>query len=359
MQVLVLPQRYLSVVRGGNLTPTATTTPPLLDPSVEVVQTFSVASNSKIALAANTVVTPTVAANLKREGVIVEHSFSDGTKWRFRNITGHAVANSDIAIADTATLPQFINFLEKELEKRKKALSTQTITIDPSGCHAYFWWWCINPVSNYLWTTKTIPYQFDASVTPTQQAQVIASVASWNAKPGLTVKWKNVADYNGASTIDKPVTIKSVDAGGSYCGQAFVGYQGRVITTAVLWDFINLNNNSAIAGNCFTDRTIHHEMGHVLGLPHEQDRCDRDQYITVTGSAAGPASCSNVKTWGRGFDFDSVMLYSYLTVTPLRNSSGAYIGNTYYTGDPNNLYINNQQLSSIDIATINDLYQGR
>jgi hypothetical protein len=357
LQGLVLSQLYLSVVPGGggNLTPTATTTPPLLDPSVEVVQTFSVASNSKIALAANTVVTPTVATNLKREGVIVEHSFSDGTKWRFRNITGHAVANNDIAIADTATLPQFINFLEKELEKRKKALSAQTITIDPNGCHAYFWWWCINPVSNYLWTTKIIPYQFDASVTPAQRTQVINSVASWNAKPGLTVKWKNVADYGGASTIDKPVTIKSVDAGASYCGQAFVGYQGRVVTTAVLWDFINLNNNPAYS--CFDDRTIHHEMGHVLGLPHEQARCDRDQYITLSGSAVENASCSNVKTWNRGFDFASIMLYDSPGVTPLKNASGVYIGNSNYTGTPG--WISNSQLSSVDIATINDLYQGR
>jgi Astacin (Peptidase family M12A) len=298
--------------------------------------------------------TPENAERLKRTGVVVEHTFSNKKTLRFRNITDIAVYDGDMGIVETRFLPEFVTLVERELA-RKPGSKPQSISLNPSGCSGWFIG-CINPTSNYLWSTKFIPYEFENTVTPAQQAAITASVNSWNAKTNLTVQWRHISSYTGP---DRSVIFKSVDAGGQYCGLAYIGYQGRVISAPFARDFINLNNNVVESGNCFDDRTIHHEMGHVLGLPHEQNRCDRNQYVTlVSPYATDPLCGGDFTTWNRGFDFASIMLYDNRFVRPKRNASGSYIGNLYYTGDPSR-DINNTVLSSTDINTINSLYAGR
>jgi hypothetical protein len=61
-----------------------------------------------------------------------------------------------------------------------------------------------------------------------------------------------------------------------------------------------------------------HELGHALGLFHEQSRPDRDDYVTVLTNNINPAAIPNfdksssddVQTYGIPYDYGSVMHYA-------------------------------------------------
>jgi hypothetical protein len=61
-----------------------------------------------------------------------------------------------------------------------------------------------------------------------------------------------------------------------------------------------------------------HELGHALGLFHEQSRPDRDNYVTVLTNNINPAAITNfdkssstdVQTYGVPYDYGSVMHYA-------------------------------------------------
>ncbi len=307
--------------------------------------------------APSAVLTPADAAKLKLTGVIIEHTFSDKSMMRYQNVANHAIHNGDEAIADTEKLPEYVEFVEKEIAKGV-TIKPQSISLNPSGCSGYVIF-CVNPTSNYLWTVHVIPYEYENTVTAAQQVLIRASIDRWNAlnsASGLRVIWQYKTVYTG---VDRTVIFKSVAAGNAYCGQAYIGYQGRVSTAAFKRDYINVNTNPP-QGTCFNDRTLHHEMGHVIGLPHEQTRCDRDQFVVyVRNDFYEGTNCGNdYTTWGRGFDFSSIMLYDFQDISPKRNASGTYIGSSFYTGNPN-ISISNSALSNVDIATINSMYAGR
>ena len=68
---------------------------------------------------------------------------------------------------------------------------------------------------------------------------------------------------------------------------------------------------------CHSQRTIMHELGHILGLWHEQARPDRDNYVKIhtenieDGKEQNFAKQSrfDVNTQGFGYDFTSLMHY--------------------------------------------------
>jgi Astacin (Peptidase family M12A) len=111
--------------------------------------------------------------------------------------------------------------------------------------------------AQFRWLSCRIPYTIDPGL-PTQQ-RVTDAIAHWESHTRFRFVLRTAA--NTASFPDW-VTFRS----GSGCSSA-VGRRGGQ-------QFVNLGSE------CSTGNVIH-EIGHVVGLWHEQSREDRDSWVTI------------------------------------------------------------------------------
>jgi hypothetical protein len=128
---------------------------------------------------------------------------------------------------------------------------------------------------------------------------------------------------------------KSTDAGVS---SSPVGYQGGFQTVKV-WP-------------THGQGVVEHEVLHALGMWHEQQRIDRDSFITVN------LACAPINRWHNfdktglpvgGFDFDSIMIYGSFSFSFIPNCP-------VMTKKNGTTFGGNSDLSAGDIAAVNVLY---
>jgi len=102
-------------------------------------------------------------------------------------------------------------------------------------------------------------------------------------------------------------------------------------------------NHIRLARGCWRKGTIIHEIGHSIGLFHEQSRPDRDNYVTILKQNIIPRAVFNfnkfttttIDSRGTPYDYDSVMHYgSYyfsanrqLTIKTKNSADQSRIGN--------------------------------
>ncbi len=176
--------------------------------------------------------------------------------------------------------------------------------------------------SKYYWPKGRVPYTIAADVPMDLKNRIADSIADYtNNTP---VRWVPKQDS------DKDwVEIVMAGPGANFGGRSYLGRRGGKQ---------ELELTAGLVGQAHAHHTVRHEMGHAVGLTHEQVRPDRDEWITVNMAMIAADWRAQYQIHGGNvltYDYDSIMHYRLdldndgrNEMVPLhRNNNLAAIGN--------------------------------
>lgn len=121
----------------------------------------------------------------------------------------------------------------------------------------------------------------------------------------------------------------------------------------------------SLAQGCWRKGIVIHELGHALGVFHEQNRPDRDKHVTINWDNIEPANKFNfyklkenqVNSFGTEYDYRSIMHYG-TTAFGIKQKNGKRL-QTIVTIDKSKqtLIGNRRSLSETDVKQLNMLYR--
>jgi hypothetical protein len=181
--------------------------------------------------------------------------------------------------------------------------------------------------SGQKWPNGVIPYEIDASASAETRSAFLGAKADYDAKTTIRfVARTNQADY---------VHVITADGCWSYVGK------------------IGGKQDLSLGSGC-TVNPARHELGHAVGLAHEQVRQDRNSWVTV--NAGGSQNAIDTGSAGvpiGSYDFESMMHYRNYYV----NGRWDYVPKTGFPAER----VGNDSINSFsggDFGAIAAIYSG-
>ena len=245
--------------------------------------------------------------NNLREVTMVLPGHDEPTKVTYEIVDGLAIFEEDIVLGEANELANY-------------SLETQGVARDKQ---------------TYRWPGAVVPYTINADVSATGVANINSAIAHYNANTIVRLVPRNAAkhpDYVEFRRGSKP----------NVCSSS-VGRKGG-----------KQNINLTSSGSCSVG-TIIHEIGHAIGLWHEQSREDRNNHVSIQWQNIKDGYASQFKQHiTNGFD---VCSYDYASIMHYRAKAFSKNGlPTIITIPTPNVPLGNSVLSSGDKCAIARIY---
>ncbi|RKH52952.1 discoidin domain-containing protein [Corallococcus llansteffanensis] len=224
------------------------------------------------------------------------YTFSDGEQAEITLDNGDASVSEDILVGEATELDGLFVEYQAYINQVGSAQvgSTDGVSASSAGINTHqrckFWqvgcW--KRKIIDSRWPNNTVYYEFHREVSDANRQAIRGFITDWNSR--APVQW--VEDTSRFSRV--MFKVKNLS---NACGNSIVGRSG-------------LPQKIRIDPDCVTQRTVQHEMGHAVGLIHEQQRCDRDTYVTGIGNDSNNRKeCAAKYTTFGPYDYSSVMHY--------------------------------------------------
>ncbi len=183
----------------------------------------------------------------------------------------------------------------------------------------------VKQVNIRLWPNGILRYRFSSNVSESRRRLFLNSCAEMGEFANIQCLPKRSQDNDYLLVQDTTDNV---------CGSSYLGRFG---------------GGQPLKIRCWRSRTIQHELMHALGVSHEHNRVDRDDYIEMVWDNISPTLQSAFRKISLGqvshmlsyYDYDSIMHYG-------SRSGSANGGLVFYRKDrgPQNGYITQSNVMS-------------
>jgi hypothetical protein len=178
------------------------------------------------------------------------------------------ILNAQARGEDVEEVIKSLNSVSEEIEKGGNSsveITQSKVGIRPQGFYTF---------STPKWNNGVIWYKFEENFPQDLRNKVIEGMNRWSSETGVVrfeEKTDWLTDFFTTIGLASKVIVRAtnlINSNTNISGSATVGSHGG-------WQsYIILKYNADM-------RTVLHELGHVLGLSHEHQRGDRDEYVEV------------------------------------------------------------------------------